>query len=91
MVTRYSFDVNTHLSFDSIVIQYVLVSVMTCSHCTCCVRRCIVFTSRVTALHLHQYATMSDMCKTNMGHISLLVFQAPFDVQKTLLEIKTKK
>ena len=41
-----------------------------------------VLTTCVTALHLHHYPSMTDMCTTNMGHISLLGFQAPFDLQK---------
>ena len=81
-VTRYSFDVSTHLSSDSIVIQYVLVFVMMCSYCTWCVHRGTVLTTCVTALHLHHYPSTTDMCKTNMGYISLLRFQAPFDLQK---------
>ena len=58
-VTRYLFDVSTHLSFDSIVIQCVFVFVMTCSYCTCCVHRGTVLTTCVTCTYtiIHLWLT----------------------------------
>ena len=51
----YSFDVSTHLSFDSIVIQHVLVFVMTCPYYTYCVRTVLtilIYTFIVTSCGL---------------------------------------